>query len=188
MKDALDHKTGSEWFAIKTKQDFEAERRLRPLCEEVFFPKEVVARPDKKARIRAVIPHVLFIKTTREHALQLETNARQHPETVTFWIYRYPKNDEIQVIPQESIDLLRLLTADTSVRCEIFNKTDFKKNEHVRITGGTYKGYEGYVQRVRKNKHVIVRIEGICLVMLPFIAPDLLEKIDGTEATAAENQ
>lgn len=177
--EAMDHNSRLEWFAIKTRQDFKAAEFLKPLCDEVLFPTEEVTAPGKKTRTKAVIPHVLFIKITRERALALEQAGRQHPElSIPFWIYRYPSDDSIQVIPQKSIDLLRLITANDATRCEIFNKQDFKENEHVRITGGIYEGFEGYVQRVKKNKHVIVRIEGICLIMLPFIHPDLLEKID----------
>lgn len=168
-----------QWFAIKTRQDFRAEEALTPLCDEVFFPKELIAVDSRHKRERAIIPRVLFIRTTRDNALRLEREGREHPESaVPFWIYRYPTDDEIQVIPQSSINLLRLLTADDTTRCEIFNKKDFRENEHVRVVDGPYRGYEGYVQRVRKNKHVIVKIEGICLIMLPFIHPDLLEKID----------
>lgn len=169
----------TEWFAIKTRRDFRAEEVLRPLCEEVFFPKETISVPGRRPRERAVIPHVLFIRTTRENALRLERLGGKAPEiAVSFWIYRYPTDNRIQVIPQSSIDLLRLITSDDTSKCEIFNKTDFRENAHVRIIGGKYEGYEGYVQRVKKNKHVIVRIEGVCLVMLPFIHPDLLEQID----------
>lgn len=168
-----------EWFAIKTRQEFKAEEFLAPLCEEVFLPKETVDVPGKRKRERAIIPRVLFIRTTHDRILSLEREGRAHPElSVPFWIYRYPTDNEIQVIPQSSIDLLRLLTADDTTRCEIFTKKDFRENQHVRITGGPFKGYEGFVQRVRKNRHVIVRIEGICLVMLPFIHPDLLTPID----------
>lgn len=168
-----------EWFAIKTRLDFKAEEALKPLCDEVFFPKEIVKTPDLRSRERAIIPRVLFIRTTRKNALTLEQEGREHPElSIPFWIYRYPKDNEIQVIPQSSIDLLRLLTATDTTKCEIFCKRDFKENEHVRVIGGVYEGYEGYVQRVRKNKHVIVKIEGVCMVMLPFIHPDLLQSID----------
>ncbi len=173
------HSSSSEWFAIKTRQEFKAAEFLSPLCEEIFLPKETVDIPGKPKRDRAIIPRVLFLKTTRENILLLEREGRAHPEiSVPFWIYRYPTDNAIQVIPQASIDLLRLLTADDTTRCEIFSKKDFKENQHVRITGGPFKGYEGFVQRVKKNRHVIVRIEGICLVMLPFIHPDLLSPLD----------
>ncbi len=169
----------SEWFAIKTRQDFRAEELLSQVCDEVFFPKECINTPGQKPRTKAVIPHVLFIKTSRQHALDLEKEGRRcEGAAIPFWIYRYPTDNEIQVITQASIDLLRLLTSDDTTRCEIFNKRDFKENVRVRVTGGFYKGYEGYVQRVKKDKHVIVKIEGVCLVMLPFIHPDLLEQID----------
>lgn len=168
-----------EWFAIKTRQEFRAEQELTPLCDDVLFPKEIIKTSDGRTRERAIIPRVLFICTTRENALELEAKGREHPElSVPFWIYRYPKDKQIQVIPRSSIELLRLLTADDTTKCAVFNKTDFKENEHVRIIGGPFEGYEGYVVRVKKNKHVIVRIEGICLLMLPFIHPDLLQKIN----------
>ena len=169
----------TEWFAIKTRQEFRAEKELKLICNEVLLPKEEIKAKGKGNRVRAIIPRVLFIRTTREKALELETLGREHPElSVPFWIYRYPKDNRIQTIPRTSIELLKLLTANDTTRCEIFTKTDFKENEHVRIIGGQFEGYEGFVQRVKKNKHVIVRIEGVCLLMLPFIHPDLLLRIE----------
>lgn len=171
--------SSTEWFAIKTRHDFRAESEFSPVCEEVLFPKEIIKTPGRKDRLRAVIPHVLFIKTTKSVILDLEKKGREHPElSVPFWIYRYPKDNRIQVIPENSIHLLRLLTADDTTRCEIFNKEDFRENQYVRVTGGPFQGYRGYVVRVKKNRHVVVKIEGICLVMLPFIHPDFLQPVN----------
>ena len=169
---------GSHWFAIKTRNDFRAEEILRPLCDEVYFPTRTMTMPSGKTRVKAIIPHVLFIRTTRDKALEYERLSRQLVDIpISFWIYRYPNSTQIQPIDDESIKLVKLLTAEDSTRCEIFSPTAFKEKDHVRITGGIYEGYEGYVQRVRKNKHVVVKIEGVCLIMLPFIHPDLLEII-----------
>ena len=169
----------SNWFAIKTRRDFYAEESLRPVCDEVFFPTHIVREPSGVKRVKAIIPRVLFIKTSARNALALETAGRTDPAApVRFWTYRYPDSKDIQIISSSQINILKLLTAEDSTRCEIFNKRDFHEGQRVRITGGEFEGYEGYVQRVKKNKHVIVKIEGICLVMLPFIHPDLLEPID----------
>lgn len=169
----------SEWFAIKTRQDFRAETEFKPILDDVLFPKETVRVPGKKNRLKAIIPHVLFIKTTRDKALELEKRGREHPElSIPFWIYRYPKDNQIQPVSERSIHLLQLLTAEDATKCEIFTKTDFKENQLVRITGGDFEGYTGHVVRVKKNKHVVVRIEGICLVLLPFVHPDFLQPIN----------
>lgn len=167
----------SHWFAIKTPQDFKAEEALKTECEEVFFPTNLIRLPQGKSRKRAVIPHVLFIKTTRENALTLELKGRKDPpETIPFWIFRYPKNPEIQVISQKSIDLLKLLTSDDTSECRVYNPTVFTPGEYVKITGGMYEGYEGFVKRINRDRRVVVEIEGVCMVILPFIHPDLLIK------------
>lgn len=169
----------SEWFAIKTRQDFRAEKEFILILDDVLFPKETLKIPGRKDRQKAIIPHVLFIKTTRSKALELEKQGREHPESsIPFWIYRYPKDNQIQPISESSIHLLRLLTADDKTKCEIYNKSDFKENQRVRIIGGDFAGYTGHVVRVKKNKHVVVRIEGICLVLLPFIHPDFLQPVN----------
>ncbi len=166
------------WFAIKTRQDFRAAEALSQQCDEVFFPTDIVRNTAGIRRKRAIIPHVLFIKATEQHALQLEAEGRRDPASaIPFWIYRYPQSKEIQTISERQITLLRLLTADDATRCEIYRKSEFREGERVRVTAGPFKGYEGSVQRVRKNRHVVVRIEGVCLVLLPFIHPDLLEPI-----------
>lgn len=172
------HTDPTVWFAIRSKHDFQAEEALAKVCDEVFFPKEQVTIPGRKPRVKAVIPHVLFIRTTRSKALALETEGRQNPGlSPAIWIYRYPSDNTVQVIPQQSIDLLRLLTSDDTTRCRVYNSRDFKPSERVRVTGGIYQGYEGYVRRIAKNRHVVVSIEGVCMVILPFIHPDLLEPV-----------
>ena len=165
----------AQWFAIKTPKDKAAETFLADKCEEVFFPTQTLKTEGKKDRRKAVIPHVLFIKTTAENALDLEQQGRKNPLlSVPFWIYRHPGDNHIQIIPQASIDLLRLLTSDNTSECRIYTGHEFRANQYVRITGGLYQGYEGYIQRVKKNKQVLVKIEGVCMVLLPFIHPDLL--------------
>ncbi len=168
----------AEWFAVRTSREFRAEEELAPLCEEVLLPKETVMTPTKRVRTKALIPRVLFIKTDRENALRLERAGREHPESSpSFWIYRYPKDNRIQVISEASIRFLKLLSTDEGEGCEIFTKTDFKEGQHVRVIGGPFQGLEGSVQRVKKNRHVVVKIEGVCMIMLPYIHPDLLKPI-----------
>lgn len=167
------------WYALRTRKALQSEALLKSLCEEVFLPKETVRTRSGIDRCRPFIPNVVFIRTSRTQALRMEKEAREGLLNLSpFWIYRNASGNDIQPVSDKEIRLLRLLTASDKTRCEIFNKSDFKKGELVRVTGGIYEGYSGMVQRVKKNKHVIVQIEGICMVMLPFIHPDLLEPVN----------
>lgn len=173
------HSDNISWFAIKSRRDFAVAQALSEVCDEVFFPTQTVKSPSGAPRTRAVIPHVVFVRAPRRQLLELEIAARKAPGSVpSFWIYRYPDSAEIQPISPRSIDLLRLLTSDDTSGCRIYSPREFKPSDRVRIIDGLYKGYEGFVKRVAKNKHVVVSIEGLCMVILPFIHPDLLERVE----------
>lgn len=169
---------GPNWYAIKTLKDFKAEEELAPKCDDVFFPTNRILKPNGEYKRKAVIPHVLFIKTSRENALAMEREGRRSPfDSIPFWIFRYPQNPEAQVISQKSIDLLKMLTSDDTSQCRVYTPAVFTPGERVRIIGGLYEGYEGFVKRINRDRRVVVEIEGICMVILPFIHPDLLQKL-----------
>lgn len=53
----------SNWYAIRAQQDFKADDILATECKEVFFPKEVLVTSTGHHRIKALIPHMLFLTT-----------------------------------------------------------------------------------------------------------------------------
>ena len=178
-KSGIDGAQPLEWYAVRAGNDARTAECLAGECDDVYFPTETVRRPDGKTRTKAVIPHVLFIRTSRSKALALEAGSRKGllPSGL-IWIYRYPQTTEIQAIPERSVNLLRLLTSDDTTRCAVYTARSFTPGQRVRVTDGIYKGYEGFVKRIARNRHVIVNIEGLCMVILPFIHPDLLEPIN----------
>ena len=48
----------------------------------------------------------------------------------------------------------------------------------MRVTGGIFKGAEGYIKRIRGDKRLIVCIEGIIAVATSYIPSVYLEKIE----------
>lgn len=171
--------TPSNWYALRTQNESAAESALAPLTDEVFVPRREVTNSAGHRSLRPVIPRLMFMRSTEHNALELELNSRRGliQGLPSFWIYRYQTGGAIQPITPKEMNLMRLLTADDTSRCEVYTKTDFRKGDHIRVAAGPFAGYEGYVRRIARNLHVIVEIEGVCSIALPFIHPDLLEKI-----------
>lgn len=170
--------TERSWYAVKVSRPFEAKERLEERGVETYLPVERVKRQDGSTRRRPVIPKLLFIRATKELGEDLESESREEGSAIpSLWIYRYRRGEEIQPIRDEEMRLFRLLTTDDALRCEVYHKAEFKIGDRLRVTGGPFAGYEGYARRIRKNKHIVVEIEGVCAIALPFIHPDLLEKI-----------
>lgn len=171
----------THWYALKTRNESATGTHLEALCDEVYMPKHRVRTADNSTATssRLVIPRLLLIKTDAENALRLEKESHKEGSgIVPFWIYRLPGSENIQPISTEEFNLFKLLTSeDPSTQCEIYGKADFQVGQHVRVTAGPFAGYTGYTRRIRNNKHVVVEIEGLCAIALPFIHPSLLQAI-----------
>ena len=46
-----------------------------------------------------------------------------------------------------------------------------------RVTGGPFKGAEGYIKRIRGNRRLVVALEGIIAVATTYIPGRFLEKM-----------
>jgi transcription antitermination factor NusG len=48
----------------------------------------------------------------------------------------------------------------------------------VRVNEGHFAGVEGVIKRIRKNKHVVVQIEGVAAVAITFVPASYLTLIE----------
>lgn len=167
------------WYAVKTAREFEAERILSEKCSEVYLPQETVPSPSGRSRRRPIIPRLLFIRTTAHEAVVIERQSRDTScKMPPIWIYRYERGGDPQPVTDDEMRLVKLLTAADSTKCDVVSRIDYRRGTHVRVTMGTFAGYEGYVLRIRKDRRVLISIQGICILALPFIHPDMLEVIE----------
>lgn len=165
------------WYALKTSSLNRTEDFLRPLCSDIYVPLAATKHPSGKSILRPLIPKVMFVETSQKQVETFERLAKEKLSPEWLKILRMPAFDIIEPIPAKQMHLFRLLTADDGTRCQVFNKTTLSHGSRVRVTGGVFEGYEGYVQRIERNRHVVVKIDGICCIALPFIHPELLMTI-----------
>lgn len=168
------------WYAVRTMRPFELERVLEPLLPGVYFPKETVyTSHGKAATVKPVIANIMFLKGCEERILELEKDGRTLTTGIPqFWVYRNVAGTQLQPITESEMNLLFMLTGPEETRCEIYNKDNFLAGQEVEVIAGPFAGYRGHTRRVRKDRHVLVQIEGVCVLMLPYIHPDLLSKIE----------
>ena len=54
---------------------------------------------------------------------------------------------------------------------------DFKPGEKVRVTAGPFKGTEGIIKRIKKDRKLLVAIPGVVVVAVSHIPGQFLERI-----------
>lgn len=168
----------NKWFAVRCARPVQAVERLALREIETYLPMQTVTPPTGRPRQRPLISRLFFMHVDVETARALENESRGlNTDLPLMWIYRYKRGDDVQPVSDTEFRLFRLLTVEGPERCEVYRKPEFKIGDRIRVTGGPFAGYEGYARRIRRNKHIVVEIQGLCAIALPYIHPDFLERV-----------
>jgi transcription antitermination factor NusG len=85
------------------------------------------------------------------------------------------------VIPDKEMGIFKLVCTSGAEGLEFFadeDMTRYKQGDRVRVLEGPLKGAEGYIRRIRKDRRLLVAIEGFIAVATSFIPPQFLAKAE----------
>ena len=175
----MDDKANFNWYVLKTSynREIRLENELQAEGIETFIPMQCreVSKEQYKQRIEEVAIHnLVFVKSTTE-ILDEFIRKSKHPitylknlSTGTTAIISEKEMQNFILITKSKIEGLRFLDENIDRFC-----TGDKK---VRVTGGMFDGLEGYVIRIRRDRKLVIRIEGITAVAVAGIHASLLQK------------
>ena len=96
------------------------------------------------------------------------------------FVYRKADRKTEAVIPDRQMAMFQLVCSSGEEGLEYFSSEDitrYKSGDKVRVLEGPLKGVEGYIKRIRKDRRLLVAIEGFVAVATMYIPPQLLEKV-----------
>lgn len=133
-----------------------------------------------KERLVPAIHNLIFVHSTQETITGLKMGKRdfaplrymmQHCDNGETKIMTVPDREMDNFIKAASIQDSSLFFADDS---DYFSKI----GRMVRITAGQFKDVVGVVKRIKKNRCVVVRIQGIAAVVIANVPSHFVEEID----------
>jgi hypothetical protein len=171
----------ASWYALKVfyNRVFEIEDFLRSGDIESYLPCETVerfSRGVKHVERRPVIPSLLFFRSTRDQALSLRGSLR---DRVLLYGDRASGLFLPSAIPDREMGVFMLVSSSGAAGLEYFDdsRVVYRTGDRVRVTGGIFKGAEGYILRVKGNRRLVVSIQGVCAVATSYIPGCFLEKL-----------
>ena len=57
------------------------------------------------------------------------------------------------------------------------DRPEYHEGDRVRVTDGPFKGAEGHIRRIRRDRRLVVTIPGIVAVATTYIHPALLKRV-----------
>ena len=129
-----------------------------------------------------IIPQLLFVCCP-----QKALDAYKETHDKDFMVYRHKVLDKggfpvlrPAPIPEVQMKAFIFITSTGNGKdVEYFGDVmpQFEEGERVRVTDGIYKGLEGYVKRIKRDRKLLVALEGIAVVAISNIPMSYLEKI-----------
>lgn len=152
------------WYALKVfyNRTEQVREQIKGLAREVYAP-------------RRVISSLMFVYTTPGN---LEYIRKDHYKELK--VYSQPGDNVPFQIPESQMEVFKFVTSMEDKNLERIDPeaVNYKAGERVRVTGGIFKGAEGYIKRIRGNKRLVVSIEGVVAVATSYIPTVYLEKLE----------
>ena len=170
----------TRWYALSVRpgREFDVRDRLAPLVDSVYLPLTVATDARGKRIERPAVSRLLFVRADASVLLELERESLEKGRP--FYIYRDVEHTAPQPIPDAQMRMFLLVSSapDAGLLYIGTPGAQYAAGQRVRVTDGIFKGAEGRVRRIRRDRRVVVQIEGICAVALPFIHASLLQPLD----------
>lgn len=151
------------WYALKVYYN-----RLQPLiaeCKETgleFFAPTAVTKS------------LLFL-----HSEESETQKFVSEKYGKVWLYRQPGSRQPAVIPDNEMEVFRFVVTAGHDGLQLLgdDKPEYHEGERVVVTSGPFKGAEGHIKRIKRDRRLVVSIHGVVAVATAYIHPSLLKRI-----------
>lgn len=170
------------WYALKVFYNRTAALRQKITAPEVetYVPMQTIEKYDQ-GRLhyeeKPLVSSLLFIRCTESWLISFK---KDNPHD--FMFYTSPDLKRPGPIDDEEMRMFIFVTsADHGKNLHYFGESNstYKMGQRVRVTDGIYKGAEGYIKRIKKDRKLIVSVSGVAVVAVSFIPQEFLEKIEG---------
>ena len=175
------------WYPMRVTygREVKVKEALDNLGIENFLPMhyELVDPGDgnKKRMLVPAIHNLIFIHDSREDITLLKTTRREF-QPLRYITKHFAESvaDSILTVPETQMrNFMRVASVqDDSVM--FLDNSDYlnRVGRRVLITEGYFAGVEGVVKRIKKNKHVVVQLEGLAAVAVTYVPASCLRALD----------
>ena len=159
---------------LKGEEHFRVARRLATPDDRRTDNQYLQAGPVIYKR-EPVVNSLFFVRAPEERIPEIENLVRGRG-----FVYKMTDHERPSVIPDREMGIFKLVCSSGAEGLEFFSDEDmtrYRKGDKVRVLEGPLKGAEGYIKRIRKDRRLLVSIEGFIAVATSFIPPQFLEKV-----------
>lgn len=169
------------WFPMRVTyhRELKIKNCLDSMKIENFLPMRyemVETGSGPKRKLVPAIHNLVFVHASQILITELKTGKREL-EPMRYMTKRAENGSRVIIhVPDRQMDNFMKVASCRNDSIFFLNPSDYinKIGKHVKITAGPFKDVEGVIKRIKKNKSVVVQIEGVTAVAIAFVPANQL--------------
>ena len=124
------------------------------------------------------IHNLIFVHASQEVLTRLKMHRKEFEPMRYMTKTSADGHKELLYVPDRQMeDFMRVASAQEESVIFLDIRDSANMGRRVRITAGRFKGIEGVIKRIKKNKYFLVQIDGVAAVAITYVPADCLESI-----------
>lgn len=125
-----------------------------------------------------IIKSLLFLRCSEE---ELWIFMAAHADGI--YLYRLAGSRQPAVIRDREMEIFQFVVTAGQQGLTLLgdDRPEYHLGDRVVVTDGPFKGAEGHIKRIKKDRRLVVTIAGVVAVATTYIHPSLLKKVDAAE-------
>ncbi len=124
------------------------------------------------------IHNLIFVHASQEVLTRLKMHRKEFEPMRYMTKTSAEGHKELLHVPDRQMeDFMRVASVQDNSIIFLDVRDSVNMGRRVRITAGRFKGVEGVIKRIKKNKYFLVQIDGVAAVAITYIPVDCLESV-----------
>jgi len=172
-----------KWYPMRVTyhQELKIKEQLDVLGIDNFIPMhyDLINSSDGPQKILIpAIHNLIFVHTSQEELTRLKMYKKELEPMRYMMKTSTNGHKEILHVPDcQMADFMKVASVQDKTIIFLDAIKSSSMGRRVRITAGRFKGVEGIIKRIKKNKYFLIQIDGVAAVAITYVPADCLEQI-----------
>lgn len=172
-----------KWYPMRVTyhRELRVKEQLDLLGIENFVPMHYDLESSSDGPRKMLVPaihNLIFVHASQEKLTSLKMYQKEFEPMRYMTKTSGDGHTEILHVPDRQMEnFMRVASAQDESIIFLDVRDSANIGRRVRITAGRFKGVEGVIKRIRKNKYFLIQIDGVAAVAITYVPADCLEPI-----------
>ena len=171
------------WYPMRVTyhRELRIKEQLDALGVDNFVPMHYDLSDSSDGPRKTLVPaihNLIFVHASQETLTHLKMHRKEFEPMRYMMRTSSDGHKELLYVPDRQMeDFMRVASAQDASVIFLDARDTSNMGRRVRITVGRFKGVEGVIKRIKKNKYFLIQIDGVAAVAITYVPTDCLEPV-----------